>query len=281
MVPAQHWARNFAVTDEDIEHIVTLLLEKETPLSSYQLAHILIENRLDEEVASLEAQYKDAAVYNPAKSFKVGQKLVFPVLDYSTAVVTEMREGHNPGYGAFNVIAVEFEGDDEAREFAADLETPHALSEEDGDSAGLTLNDLNADDILDEEDDSIIEALVMHLRDETDLVHLGGRWFPKDLMLEINEGHLNLAEAVLDINGGGPMKTRDVIKEMGGLGKSPVSLQDFSMNYALNSDPRFDEVGPSGEVQWYLARMEPEAVQNTPELLTYTPIQHDQDSTLR
>ncbi|HEX2620520.1 MAG TPA: hypothetical protein VHL11_10240, partial [Phototrophicaceae bacterium] len=66
-----------------------------------------------------------------------------------------------------------------------------------------------------------------------------------------------------------------ILEAMGGLGDSPVPLQVFSMNYALKDDERFDEVGPAGQVLWYLTRQEPEEVRQTPAPLRYTPIEYD------
>ena len=40
-------------------------------------------------------------------------------------------------------------------------------------------------------------------------------------------------------------------------------LVEFSLDLALQEDPRFDEVGPAGEVLWYLHRLEPEEVRQT------------------
>ena len=276
MLPTQHWARSFTVNAEDIEHITNLLLEKETPLSTYQLAHVLVEGRLAQEVAALEERYKDARFYNPAESYDVGQKLVFPAMDYATAQVTAVREGANTDYGAFNVIAVQFEDNGhEAREFASALTVEHKLSQADGGSAQASLDQLTPEEIIEQAGDVIVDTLATHLREKSDLIHLAGKWFPIDLILDVNEGHLNLAEAVLDIYGGTPMPTSTILNEMGGLGASHISLQEFSMNYALNDDKRFDEVGPSGEVLWTLTRMEPDGVQRVPELLQYKPIDHD------
>ena len=42
------------------------------------------------------------------------------------------------------------------------------------------------------------------------------------------------------------------------------ALQIFSLNYALFNDERFDEVGPAGEVLWFLNRLEPAEVISTP-----------------
>jgi hypothetical protein len=88
-------------------------------------------------------------------------------------------------------------------------------------------------------------------------------------------GHLNLAEAVLDMMGGGPLPTEHILDQIGGLGDTSVELQTFSMNYALNADARFDEVGPAGQVLWYLAQLEPQEVRQTPAMLRYLPIEYD------
>jgi hypothetical protein len=50
----------------------------------------------------------------------------------------------------------------------------------------------------------------------------------------------------------------------------------FSLNYALSNDERFDEVGPPGQIAWFLRRLEPEAVRVTPERLRYQPVPYDQ-----
>ncbi|MEO0565451.1 MAG: hypothetical protein AAF125_25310, partial [Chloroflexota bacterium] len=65
---------------------------------------------------------------------------------------------------------------------------------------------------------------------------------------------------------------------IGGIGEEPMPLQVFSMNYALNEDDRFDEVGPAGEVLWFLRRMQPDQVRTIPEMLQYTPITYDRDT---
>jgi len=52
-------------------------------------------------------------------------------------------------------------------------------------------------------------------------------------------------------------------------------LAEFSLNYALQEDTRFDEVGSAGQVLWCLQRLEPDEVQDIPEFLKYIPIDHD------
>ena len=95
MIPSHHWARNFTVTDDDIEYLTGLLLERETPLSSADLARALIEWRIQNEADDFQERFRDVQVYNPAQSYQVGQKVVFPIYDYALATVTDVRPGDN------------------------------------------------------------------------------------------------------------------------------------------------------------------------------------------
>lgn len=278
MIPVQHWARNFTVEKEDLDYLTSLLLEHEKPMKTEALARALVEERLAQETAALQAHYKDARFYNPSQSYEIGQKVIFPALDYATATVVHTREGSNPEYNNFNVMGVEFEedGNQKVREFAIDLSVPHVLSQQDSESYAsyLTAGELTADEILSQFGDDIIYTLENSLAETGALIQVSGTWFPRDLVLEVNEGHLNLAEAVIDINGQ-PMDTESIIREIGGLGSGPIELQVFSMNNALRDDDRFDEVGPVGMVLWFLRRLEPAEVQQTPMMLRYTAIEYD------
>jgi len=280
LIPSHHWARNFTVTDDDIEYLTGLLLERETPLSSAELARALIEWRIQNEADEFEERFRNVQVYNPAQAYEVGQQVVFPAYDYALATVTSVRPGDNVEYGDFAVIGVEFDDAPEAsqtREFAAELTLPHKLSSAGpGDMAQYTdPNSLTAEQILEANTDQIVDTVDERLSETPDLVILAGKWFPSELLLEVNDGHLFLAEAVLDLAGGGPMDTASILKEIGGLGDSPAELQVFSLNYALSSDNRFDEVGPAGRVWWYLKRLEPDDVRETPEMLRYQEIEYD------
>lgn len=282
MVPAHHWVRDFQISDEDIETISNLLLENEQPLDTESLARILIEERLAQEVTALQNRFKDARFYNPAERYKIGQHLIFPALEFASGVVIEEREGINPDYEPFTVIQVEFEETNgstakQTREFASGLSTPHPLSRtEENDYADiLYANTPTVDEILQAAGDDIIYTLENKLSESESLVQVTGKWFPKDLLVEVNVGHLHLAEAILDINGGGPLATSVILEEIGGLGSGSPALQEFSLNYVLKDDSRFDEVGPKGSVLWYLYRLEPVEVQQVPKILQYTPINYD------
>ena len=280
---ANRWARNFEVTTEDIDYIMNLLLEQETPMTTGQLAKVLVEQRLEEEQAAIEKQYKDTKVYNPAESYAEGDRVVFTEMELATATVAEVRDGQNSDYGDFSVIAVEFDDDthnlpDKHREFATALSVEHKLiSESNGDNPLINQIGIDPDEILEVEDNHVMRVVHEELRQNQSLKRVAGYWFPEELVMETDIGTLHLSEAVLDINGGGPMRTEDIINEIGGIGNAPMKLQVFSLNLALNDDERFDEVGPAGEVLWYLRRMEPDAVREVPTLLKYTPIEYDDE----
>ncbi|MFN8375149.1 MAG: hypothetical protein U0694_20025 [Anaerolineae bacterium] len=256
---------------------MNLLLEKETPLTTESLARELIDKRLKRESADLKERFKDTELYNPSHSYKVGQKLLFQTFEYAPGTVMSVRRGNNTEYGAFSVVGVKFDGSDEVREFASELTVPHKLSQAvtNGDNPLTAKPEFTTDEILAAGRTDILAVLEKHLAASTDLVSIGGKWFPRELMLEVNQGHINLAEAVLDIAGGGPLTTDEILEQMGGLGKAPQELQKFTLNYALRDDPRFDEVGPTGHVFWYLTRLEPSEVMQIPANLRYVPVDYD------
>lgn len=279
MASSRHWARNFSVTPEDVDLLLNLLIETETPMTTRDLAQALVRARLESETKALREQYSDARLYDPAQSYQVGQKVIFPARNFAIAVVDAVRAGDNPDYGDFRVMNVRFDDDDAPHEFAMELSIPHKLNIEPGSAADAlpSAHDFTFEEVFEENGAQIIAALEKHLKANPSLAYVTRHWFPRDLLLEVDEGHLHLAEAVLDLAGGGPLHTREIIEQIGGLGGAPIELQVFSMNLALDSDPRFDEVGPAGEVLWYLRRMEPKELHETPPQLRYQPLEYDRN----
>jgi hypothetical protein len=110
---------------------------------------------------------------------------------------------------------------------------------------------------------------------DEDLVRIAGRWFPRALLVDVNVGHLNLAEAVLDMAGGEPLPTSALLKDVALPDGVNPKLAEFSLNQALQEDGRFDEVGPAGQVLWALRRLEPAEVREVPLYLQYSPIEYD------
>jgi hypothetical protein len=257
-----YWTE-FDVTDDDLDFIYNLLLEREVPLTAREMASALVEQRLirlEEEIKK--AVKTDYAVYLPAETYKVGQKLVFPVLGNAVGEIVGTREGENPEISAFEVIEVEFEETGHIREFATQLEEHLLNNPPDADTDGDELT--TGHGVIDAFGRLIEERLSLRLNRADDIVRIAGSWFPTALLADINEGHLNLAEAVLDVAAGGPLPTRDLLEHIELPPGIDPRLMEFSVDYALQEDERFDEVGPAGEVLWFLKRLEPPEVLYTP-----------------
>jgi hypothetical protein len=269
-----YWT-SFEVSNEDVDFIINLLLERETPLTSMEMASPLIGTRL-ERLAREAAQAKspDHRLYLPAERYAVGDKLSFPALGNLKGSVTEVRPGQNPDLGSFDVITVIFNGEGGTRDFASGFED-HILNrapELDAQEIDLA----NPDSVLAEYGAMIASRLELRLEGIPDIVRIAGKWFPRALVADINEGHLNIAEAVLDVSNGGPLPTAELLQQLELPSSLSPQLAEFSLDYALQEDERFDEVGPAGQVLWFLQRGEPPEVLFVPPRLEADvgPIDH-------
>lgn len=268
-----YW-EEYELEDEDISFLYDYLLENETPLTSEELMPILVEERIEREKIRLEKKRLDGNdIYFPKDQYEVGDKLVFPASEWQKGEVVGLRDGENPAIGQFNVIQVEFEGGKQ-HEFAAGIED-HALNIP---PETAQADSLNSEAVVSSYPQVLIEQIELGLIDQEDFVQIAGRWFLRALLVDVNDGHLNLAEAVLDMNEGGPLATSELVKDIDLPGDVNHNLIEFSLDHALQEDPRFDEVGPAGIVAWFLKGLEPENVQETPIYLRYTPLEYDPDS---
>lgn len=268
-LPADYW-QNLNITPKDIEYLQTYLFERETPLTPVELVAVLINERLRVERESAAKAMKDIKSYLPKETYAAGDALIFPALKHS-GNVTSVRVGVNPELGAFDVLTIQMD-DGSERQFAGSLAT-HKLNDatlDDETAAGLdpeaVVRDHGAE--LSAKVDSAFAA-------DDSLVRIAGRWFPRALLLDVNAGHLNLAEALLDMAAGEPLPTEALVKDLELPAGVNPKLIEFSLNYALQDDPRFDEVGPAGQVLWCLERLEPEGVRTIPAPLQYIEIHHD------
>lgn len=267
-----YWGPNFALTNTDIEQIYNHFLEVERPQTANEIAHMIIAYRVAEEASQVKKKLSGRTIYQPQNSYDVGDKLVFPILQFAHGDVTAVRNGYNPQDGQFTVISVQIE--DETHEFATALQSDHALNASDG-NAMAELVQVDVDELVALYGERVKTAVAQELKGRPEFVKLGDVWFVKQLMAEVNTGHLHLAEAVLEINEGGPLPTSEIVPHLDMDPSLEQSVQHFSLNYHLLNDHRFDEVAPKGQVAWFLRRLEPEEVQKTPERLLYQPIPHD------
>ena len=266
-----YW-ETFTLQDEDIEFLYNYLLELETPLTSKELVSALVDERVHREIEALERQRSSAGeVYLPNKNYTLQQKLVFPSLGWQGGEVTAIRPGRNPDMPPFEVIRIRLDSGEE-REFASHLEN-HRLNN----PMPVAIEDemLDSNSVIVAYGDELAARLEEGLQESRDFVRIAGRWFPRALLVDVNLGHLNLAEAVLDMAGGGPLSTPTLLEQVELPSNANPKLVEFSMDLALQEDARFDEVGPAGQVLWYLKRLEPEEARETPPHLRYQEVEHD------
>ncbi|HNC07157.1 MAG TPA: hypothetical protein PLX14_00540 [Anaerolineales bacterium] len=270
-LPTEYWL-SVQVTPQDVENLHTILFERETPLTTRDLVSEFIESRLHKERLAEENKQKAAGKrFLPKDSYVVGEELVFPALGWTHGRVTAVRAGVNPAVNDFDVVSVVFE-DQTERMFAARL-PEHFLNEE---TLVIPENEeINSSAILHEHGVSLEKKLENALGADSGLAKIAGRWFPRALLIDINQGQLNLAEAVLDMAGGEPMQTEALLKDVELPAGVNLKLAEFSLNYALQDDDRFDEVGPAGQVLWCLRRLEPDYVREVPPPLQYAEVAHD------
>jgi hypothetical protein len=254
-------------TNKDIDSLYNHLLEIETPQTISELTKYLVQMKIEaEKKLAVQSRKAEGSLYFPKNKYKTGQDILFPSRGYQKGQVREVRPGNNPDYPDLEVITVAF-SDTETVEFASNV-AEHALNDftpqEDTDTA------YNLDWVLSHNGKQLADNLKALVKNSEELINIGGSYFPRSLLVDINAGYLNLAEAVLEMADGGPLRTAEVIKQIELPTDVNAKLTEFSMNYALQEDLRFDEVGPAGQTLWFLNRLEPDQVQHTPITLQYT-----------
>lgn len=267
-----YWVSNFTLQESDIEFLYNHLLEVEQPQEIGGLARAVMENRVSSEIQDVKRRLAGRTVYQPRKQYQVGEQIIFPAMKFVAGEVTAVRPGYNPEYGSFDVVAVDIAG--KIREFAASLPADHTLNQDNGDLFDLVDN-IDLDDLFAQYGDVVVEKLTAALTAHPEFVRLGKLWLVKGLLTDINIGHLHLAEAVLEINNGGPLPTAEILTYLDLDPSDNREAQIFSLNYGLLHDNRFDEVAPRGQIAWFLRRMEPEGVRETPGRLAYKSIPYD------
>jgi hypothetical protein len=267
----EYWGAAFILDDADLDFVSNKLLEDETPLTTEEMAHFIIRRRIEREAEAAKHREQGAVQYLPKDAYAVGQKLAFTKPRALLGTVVAVRPGRNPDHGDFDVIRVDF-GEERQRDFAARLANHplNAVSLSHGET------DLSSpEEVFTRYGTSIIGKLEARLKSSPEIVRLADRWFPRALLATVNAGHLNLAEAVLDMAGGGPLPTEELLKDVGFPANINSHLQAFSLHAALQDDQRFDEVGPAGQVQWFLRRLEPPEVAFPPRRLESAAPEYD------
>ena len=267
------WRDEFDLTEGDTAYIEELFLDEHRPLSLLELSRSLIGHYYAREESLVRRQLSRGRVYRPNASFEVGEQLVFPHLDFALGTVVGEREGNNPEYGEFKVIAVELEDDGEGREFAAELSEPHKLSFA-GEADTATLLNVSAADLIERYGDSVERKLAAFLRADPDLIEFRGRWLPKGMAPDVHVGLLNIAEAML-VMGEAPLPPEQLLSELDLPKEIPLEIKVFALNCQVARDERFVDVEDGKQVRWALRRWLPETVVRPPAYLCYEPVSYD------
>jgi hypothetical protein len=270
-----YWTTAFQLTQEDIDHLHSYALERNRPLNDKELAEALIEYRVQREEQRIQRELSRGALYQPKDDYEVGDKLVFSARDFALGTVTAKRPGRNPEHGEFSVITVDIEGEDKDLDFAAGLNTPHKLNRA-ADDGGLQQADATSPEELIHDFGPEVRTRLREpllASPEPEFTALGHYWLPADLLVEVHVGHLNIAEAAIDVQER-PLVTAELLRDMDFPGEVPAAIAAYSLDRGLAGDDRFVDVGVEGR-EWYLRRLLPEEAINTPRRLQYVPEPYD------
>jgi hypothetical protein len=268
----EYWVSDLVIDDADIEQIYNHFLEVEKPQTASQISEVIITYRVAEERNRIKQLLTGRSLYQPMAGYEVGDELVFPALRFVSGKVQSVREGYDPSYGRYDVVAVEINS--KTREFASNLPGDHKLNMENGDGYD-PFQDVDLEDINNRYGASVTKVVLEAMSERDEFVYVGDKWFVNDIMADVSIGHLHLAEAVLDMHDGGPLPTEEVIVHLDLDEGVDKEVRLFSLNWALLDDDRFDEVGPPGKVSWFLRKAEPDPVHVVPERLRYIPMDFD------
>lgn len=238
----EYWIESFKPSSADMDMLVERVIAAGQPLPLSVLAQQVVHHRV---MAVVEARQRlkhvSGTVYQPADRYDVGQKLVFPALDGATGVVSAVREGNNPAYGKYAVIHVDLGG--ARREFASGLTWDHPLGHDDA--------DLDPDLLVERYAPVVAPPLAARLGKETDWASLGERWFLRSLLPAVNDGHRNLAEAVIML-AGEPLPAEHLLRDVDLDDALPLETRAFALELALSGDARFRNVGALESPLWTL-----------------------------
>ena len=266
MTISEDFWKSYKLTNQELEDIYNYLLETETPLDKFEITKFIISRAISrKEEERIASQTASGRIYIPQDQYSSGDRILFPSRANATGTVKAIRNGYNPDYPDLQVIEVAFENEKKAS-FASNLKE-HKLNNP---TPAVKEKLLDGEFVFDQFGIQLADEIANSCAKSPDLVCIARQYFPRALLFDISIGHLNLCEAVLEMAGGGPLTTAELIDQIELPTSNNDNLTEFSLNYALEKDGRFDEVGPSGVTLWFLKRLEPIEVQKPPFTLTFS-----------
>jgi hypothetical protein len=267
---AAYWQEQFKVKTEDIEFIYNQILDTNRLFTVDELATAVVKRHCDAEELATRSELQRGKLYQPQEQYAVGEKIVFPTFNFALGTVQDTRAGKHPAYGPFTVLSVVFENDEATHEFAASFDYPHPLNIGDEQSLANLQGLMSPEELYQTFRRHIRPRVKATLNENEEFVEFHDQYYLRDLLVDFHEGLFNIADAAIDINQG-PLSV-DALTEQMGLAEdgNVTDVLRFSVNYRLANDPRFDDVGPKGQVLWYLERMEPPEAHHPPRRLQAT-----------
>ena len=261
------WKTQFQVTPDAVEALYNVILEAGEPYSIDSVGLFFVKYALEEEERKIRSELQHGKTYQPQHDYQVDDKIIFPNFGYAVGTVIAVRPGYNPVDEDFSVLEVVFEAEGGiSANFAANLRTAHALLNVNGDTTS-TDHSAAVQKLYGQYQHLIRPKAEQALTQHSDFVELNQTWFLQSLLAEIQDGLLNIVDAAIDINNG-PLNVDALIEqiELQGTGQITEALR-FSVNYRLEKDERFINVGTEDIVLWYLNRLKPEYVNRPPRRL--------------
>lgn len=248
-IQSETFWQEWQVSDEELDRLLEIFLERNAPLTLEQMARALLD-RMVRDIQERSGGEADA-IYDPTAVYEVGTRLRFPRLGHMVGTVVGVREGYNPRYERFSVLQVQFPGQPEVREFVADFHHRHVLNFD----PQTAVEELSADRLYTRFRDIIHQKLETALEESEEFVRFDDLWLPKGLLVDINLGNRNIAEAMIDVMGK-PLPPEELLTEMEVPKDVARPILVFSVNYALSQDERFVNKGTGKKPLWYLHRLE-------------------------
>jgi len=268
------WREEYQVSQADIDLATGIILQESGPVPASRLAAAIIQDRQAREKAIAAQLARQTQVYRPMDSYQIGQRLVFSELDLAEGEVIAKRVGNNSRYGEFDVIQVSFGASGKVREFAANMKGPHHLNRPIEELVNTGDEGVTGEEAVGAFGPIVEAKLCAALAADPDMVPMGGMWFLRELLPQISEGYLNLAEAAID-EAARPVTVDEILSRVPLDTVGSATAQRFALLQALDADQRFDNLGGGDEQLWYLRALEPEAIFETPAVLA-DPIRAEQ-----
>ncbi len=273
----EYW-QDYRLDEADVDALRELIVEAGAPLSLEELSRAVVFRRVHSERERYRRLLEQGRFYRPADAYEIGDEVIFAAFDLATSVVTAKRDARWPGHSPFRVIEVELGG--ETREFASEYQEEHPLNQA-FHGPGSADDGMAPEDVFSANQTAATGAVAAALSERpAEFAYFDDKWLARALMPEVHVGHLNLAEAVIEVSweqgqaGTGvqaPLSTTDIIEQIELRGATAEVMQ-FSLDLALSGDDRFIDVGSEGERLWLLRRLVPPQVLETPDRLQYEPV---------